>query len=124
MNTAVSCDGCENFDHLCLRCRTRRFDLITKHMNPARREVALQREQLILMEFPEEVNLVDEDDTDDDQATINLTEEEEELYWEEAEAQELADADAELDDSDSDDDVKEEEPEEMEVQILGNDGQV
>ena len=69
-------------------------------MNPARREVALQREQLILLEFPEEVNLVDEDD----QATINLTEEEEELYWEEAEAQELADADAELDDSDSDDD--------------------
>ena len=100
----VSCDGCENFDHLCLRCRTRRFDLITKHMNPARREVALQREQLILREFPEVVNLVDEDDTEDDQATIHLTEEEEELYWEEAEAQELADADAELDDSDSDDD--------------------
>ena len=88
----VSCDGCENFDHLCLRCRTRRFDLITKHMNPARREVALQREQLILTEFPEVVNLVDEDDTEDDE------------YWEEAEAQELADADAELDDSDSDDD--------------------
>ena len=81
----ISCDGCENFDHLCLRCRTRRFDLITKHMNPARREVALQREQLILTEFPEVVNLVDEDDTED-------------------EAQELADADAELDDSDSDDD--------------------
>ena len=82
----ISCDGCENFDHLCLNCRTRRFDLITKHMNPARREVALQREQLILTEFPEVVNLVDEDDTEDDQA------------------QELADADAELDDSDSDDD--------------------
>jgi len=61
-------------------------------MNPARREVALQREQLILKEFPEVVNLVDEDDTEDDE------------YWEEAEAQELADADAELDDSESDDD--------------------
>ena len=92
----ISCEGCENFDHLCLNCRTRRFDLITKHMNPARREVALQREQLILKEFPEVVNLV----TDDDQATIDLTGEEEELYWEEAEAQELADADAELDDDD------------------------
>jgi len=84
----ISCDGCENFDHLCLNCRTRRFDLITKHMNPARREVALQREQLILKEFPEVVNLVDEDDTEDDE------------YWEEVEAQELADADAELDDDD------------------------
>jgi len=61
-------------------------------MNPARREVALQREQLILKEFPEVVNLVDEDDTEDDE------------YWEEVEAQELADADAELDDSESDDD--------------------
>ena len=81
-------------------------------MNPARREVALQREQLILREFPEVVNLVDEDDTEDDE------------YWEEAEAQELADADAELDDSDSDDDVKEEEPEEMEVQILRDDKQL
>ena len=72
----ISCEGCENFDHLCLNCRTRRFDLITKHMNPARRKVAFQREQLILKEFPEVVNLVDEDDTED----------------------------AELDDSDSDDD--------------------
>jgi len=84
----ISCDGCENFDHLCLNCRTRRFDLITKHMNPARRKVAFQREQLILKEFPEVVNLVDEDDTEDDE------------YWEEVEAQELADADAELDDDD------------------------
>ena len=57
-------------------------------MNPARRKVAFQREQLILKEFPEVVNLVDEDDTEDDE------------YWEEAEAQELADADAELDDDD------------------------
>ena len=73
-------------------------------MNPARREVALQREQLILREFPEVVNLVDEDNTEDDQDIVDLTGDEEELYWEEAEAQELADADAELDDSDSDDD--------------------
>ena len=39
-----------------------------------------------------EVDLTNEDDTDD------------EAFWEEVEAQELADADAELDDSDSDDD--------------------
>ena len=72
----ISCEGCENFDHLCLNCRTRRFDLITKHMNPARRKVAFQREQLTLMEFPEVVNLVDEDNTDD-QDIVDLTEEQE-----------------------------------------------